>query len=538
MADAPDHPSQGSQGPRPALWRWVGVAAAVGLAASSWNSGALPTPYRRVDWPGLALTGSSGSPLLATASVLAMAVLVLAWWRLRRTQVSVRWWWWTAALWFGPLLASIPLYSRDLYSYAAQGALWAQGLNPYEHGVRELTSRWRESTSSTWRDTPSPYGPVWLLIARAAATFAGSRLAVALLVLRLVAAGSVVILAWAVSDVARRIGSSPSYAAGLAIACPLVGAHFVSGAHNDSLMMAGVLVGLALSLRRHFVWACVVVAFAAMVKVTALVALPFVALLWARAARADGETDRQWSTVMSTAVRAVAVAAVPVVALSLGTGLGFAWLNPAATPGKNEQWTSVATALGMAVGAVGHVLGHPDWRAPAIAAARAAALVVLAVVLVMVWLGAAKAMDGRQFRDERLAARAEAARLVRRAGWAFLAVIVLAPVVLGWYFLWPLLLFAPSLGYGSLDDGLKRWLPVVAVVLCFAQLPDGYSLGLTTTAVGVPVALVATGFLVRAGWWWAHRVDWPGLLDLNRPLSRPAATPDPLGAGESRIGDT
>ena len=119
---------------------------------------------------GAVQSAKGGSPLLATVSLVAMAVLVTAWWRLRDAQVPVRWWWTTTALWFGPLVAAMPLYSRDLYSYTAQGLLWDQGLSPYDHVVRELDSPWRTSTAPTWLDSTTPYGPVWLLLARAVAS--------------------------------------------------------------------------------------------------------------------------------------------------------------------------------------------------------------------------------------------------------------------------------------------------------------------------------------------------------------------------------
>ncbi|HET7397193.1 MAG TPA: polyprenol phosphomannose-dependent alpha 1,6 mannosyltransferase MptB [Intrasporangium sp.] len=484
----------------PRRWRLAGCAAAVALAAASWGAGSLPTLHTRVLWPGLAWQApTGGSPLLATVSVAAMAVLVLAWWRLRDAAVTARWWQQTSLAWFVPLVASAPLYSRDLYSYAAQGALWHAGLSPYEHGVRDLASDWRGSTAPTWLDSPAPYGPVWLLLARGAAAASGGNLVVALGLLRVVAVLGVVVLVVAVPWLARRLGVvDPSRATWLAVAVPLVGAHLVSGAHNDALMVAGVLGGLVLALRRRFALACVVLSLAAMVKVTAVVVVPFVALLWAadHAASSRGASVR-WRDLVRAGSLCLVATALPTMALGLSTGLGFGWLNPAATSGRNEQWTSLPTALGMAVGAIGHVLGTDGWRDPGIAVMRGLGLGVLLVVLVLLWLTTARWAG-------------DPARVVRAAGLALLAVVVLAPAFLGWYYLWVL----PVLAVCVDPDRHRRtvtWIAVAAAVLCFAQLPDGYSLGLTTTAVGVPLAVVATGLLVRAGWRWARRTDWRAL---------------------------
>ena len=515
-------------GVRSGAWRWAGCVGGVSLAAASWGAGALPRLNTGVLWPGVAWwAAKGGSPLLASVSVLAMTLLVVAWWRLRRAQVSVHWWWLTAALWFAPLVAAMPLYSRDLYSYAAQGLLWEQGWSPYEHTVRELDSPWRASTAPTWLDSPTPYGPLWLLLARAVASVSGE-LWVALLLLRLVAVVGVVVVAWAVPDLARRLGTDPVRATWLGVTTPLVGAHLVGGAHNDALMLAAVLGGLALALRGRFVVACVVVALGAMVKVTAVVALPFVAVLWARHVVSERAPEpggtayaratwgaRGWTELVRAVVRTLVSAGIPMALGGIVTGLGFSWLNPGGTPGRNEQWTSLPTAVGIAVGAVGHVLGRDGWRETGIDASRTTALVVLAVLLVLVWLAAAKPGEGDARR-----------RAVRGLGWAMLAVVVLAPVFLPWYLLWVLPVLAVSLG----DDWgprLEGPLAVVATVVCFATLPEGYSLGLTTTVVGVPFALVVGVLLVRRGLATARRVDGAHLFDLDRPLLPRVRTPRP-----------
>ncbi len=482
---------------RPALWRYVGLAAAGVLAWASYGAGSRRTLHTAILWPGLSWEApTGGSPLRATIAIAAMAVWVLAWWRLRDAWVSVGWWQATAGLWFAPLIASVPLYSRDLYSYAAQGALWDEGLSPYEHGVRDLESDWRESTAPTWLDSTAPYGPVFLLLARGVAAVSGGHLLVALVLLRLLALVAVVVIVWAVPEIARRLGVvDPEKATWLGVAAPLVGAHFVSGAHNDALMVGGVLLGIALALRGRFVWSVVFIALAAMVKVTAVVAVPFVALLWAAA-----RPPISWPRLVTRSALTAGIAAVPVVAVTVVTGLGFSWLNPAATSGKNEQWTSLPTALGMAIGAVGHLVGQPSWRDSGIAAMRNVGLVVMVVLLVVLWLRAARRLTDRAF-------------VVRSIGWALLAVIVLAPAFLGWYYLWVLPVLAASVSPRE-HPRLVTGLAVVATILCFAQLPDGYSLGLTTTAVGVPIALVVTVLLVRAGWRWARVTDWRHFLDL------------------------
>ena len=71
---------------------------------------------------------------------------------------------------------------------------------------------------------------------------------------------------------------------------PIVLMHFVSGAHNDALMVGLVVAGLALAAQQRCIWGAVAVSLAVAVKPIALIALPFVGLLWA--GRDGGWVDR------------------------------------------------------------------------------------------------------------------------------------------------------------------------------------------------------------------------------------------------------
>ena len=185
-------------------------------------------------WP---TTG--GSPLLATVSVLAMAVLVLA-----GGACATR----------GGLGAVVVGDGRPVVRAARRGdarstaatstrmprraCSGTRGSAPTTTSCASWTRRGGSRRRPTWLDTPTPYGPVWLLLARAVAAVSAVTLWVALLLLRLLAVVGVVVMAWAVPDVARRARLvARAAASGWASRCPLVGAHFVGGAHNDALMV-------------------------------------------------------------------------------------------------------------------------------------------------------------------------------------------------------------------------------------------------------------------------------------------------------------
>ncbi len=492
----------------PGRWRLVGTLAGLAMAAASWFCAATPTEFATV-WPGvLPWREIGGSPLAASVVLGAVLVMTYAWWALRDLDITVRWLVHTAALWFAPLLLSASLFSRDLYSYAAQGLMLHEGLDPYTQGVQDLQSPWALSVSQVWLDTAAPYGPLFMLLARAAAGVALGHQLVALLLLRLLAVAGVVVMAWAVPMIARRVGVDPVRATWLGVLTPLVGGHLVSGAHNDALMIAGMLAALALALGGRHLWAILAVALAMLVKVPAVVVVPFVAILWAVDDR--GERVMTWGRIVLRSIVSGAATAVAFVALSLATGLGFAWLPALATPGKSVQWTSVSTAFGMAVGALGHLAGA-DVTDSAIAFFRGIALVVLAVALVGIWLHAV-----RHSHDRRV--------VTRSAGLALLAVVVLAPAFHGWYLLWAL----PVLAASTTDRRALTWLGSAAAVLAVAVLPGGYGLALTTTWVGVPLMVLATGVVAVRGAGRARRHRWRETLSLAEPGAGPGA-----GSGRS-----
>src|SRR6185312_3109599 len=65
------------------------------------------------------------------------------------------------------LLWSLPLYSKHVYSYLAQSQISLEGLDPYRVGPASglgLGHVFTLSVPSLWRETPAPYGPLFLWI--------------------------------------------------------------------------------------------------------------------------------------------------------------------------------------------------------------------------------------------------------------------------------------------------------------------------------------------------------------------------------------
>ncbi|MGX6601775.1 polyprenol phosphomannose-dependent alpha 1,6 mannosyltransferase MptB [Micromonosporaceae bacterium Da 78-11] len=435
--------------PSPALVRYAGLAGSVLLAVAAHLGGAR-SPWRPTMEPATVFAGEDGLRL-PLAWLLGTVLLIGAWWAGRRVVPSARWAYVTAALWAVPLLPFLPLGSYDVYSYACQGWQQSAGLDPYAGGVDLLGCPWREAVAPTWLDSPAPYGPVFLVLAALAAKLGGT-LAGTVAVLRLIAVLGVALIAVCLPALARRAGVPPSRAVWLALACPLVPIHLISGAHNDAVMVGFLIAGLTCAAGRRMWLAGVLFGLAVGVKATAVVVVPFVYWL----ASAENEPGKRWRPAADVAGGVVGALAV----VSVLSGRGFGWVTGLLGSGVSVQWTAPPTALGMTVDLFG-----PD----AVPVTRVLAVVALAVVLVVLWW------------------RARHGDVLLHAGYALAATVVLAPVFHPWYAIWPLVVLAATVRRET------RWLVVpcaVAAVLC---LPDGYNLALATKTQG---AVVMTVFIV------------------------------------------
>ena len=100
--------------------------------------------------------------------------------------------------------------------------------------------------------------------------------------MRLIALVGVVLLVRYVPRLAAHCGVPADRALWLAVLNPLVLFHFVSGAHNDALLMGLVVAGLVLVLDRRMLPGVLLLSLALLVKAPAALALVFVVPFWAQ----------------------------------------------------------------------------------------------------------------------------------------------------------------------------------------------------------------------------------------------------------------
>ncbi len=404
--------------------------------------------------------------------------------------------WWTLAAWSLPLLLTPPLFSRDAYAYFTQGKLLIEGLNPYDVGVAAESGWFNDGADPLWAESPTPYGPLFLLIERGVAEFVGPHPVWAAIAFRMWAVLAVALMAVAVPALASRHGISAPKALWLAVLNPLVIMHFVAGAHNDALMTAAVVLAFLWAVEYRPVAGTLALAVAIAIKPIALVALPFLGLIWAGVNAGWWERIRAWAL-------SGGLAAVVVIGLGMVSGTGLGWIAALSTPGTIRTWLSPPTAMGMIVSGLLRGIGLGDHMDLAVAVFRGIATVVAVVVLA--WLV--------------LKPRGRSA--LRGAGLALLTVVVLGPVVQPWYLLWSLpLLVAAGMA--------ARWLHVTLLLTAVLTLHGVAGTSATSDALfefGDGLGLLLVAALLAVIVWMSPRERVlllgdrgdPGLVPDDRP---------------------
>ena len=442
--------------------RAVGFAGSALISVGGLGAGALP-----VGFPFAA--GGRHARLGLVCVYSGLALLLLAWWwygRVTRAQAtddpSCRTAWRTLALWVAPLLFAPPMFSRDVYSYLAQGLMIDSGLDVYRHGPAVLGGVIAAQVPDIWQHTPSPYGPVFLIVAKTVAGLLSAHLLLGIIAMRLVAIAGIMLLAAAIRVLAGSAGVHPSGATWLAVLNPLTLIHLVGGAHNDALMVGLLAAGLAAAVRRRPIVATVLVVTAALVKVPAGLGLLAVAAIWAAQLPGRWPGPRAAGAVVATAVPATAV-------ITAAAGTGYGWIGALSTPISPQNW-SLTGLLGRGSAAfLGTSAATGVWRWAGIGA--------VLVVAGLVWTYRARLGP------------------VYGLGILLVAVVVFGPAIRPWYVVWGL---APLAAVAA-QRRVRRLLAVFCAGLVLVVLPDGFAADAERVLLAVTGALigVAAFLLVR-----------------------------------------
>jgi alpha-1,6-mannosyltransferase len=331
----------------------------------------------------------------------------------------------SAAFWLAPLLLSVPLFSRDTYSYLAQGALLRDGFDPYAVGPIDNPNALLDNVSPIWTITSAPYGPAFIMIAKLITMLVGNHVIAGTMLLRLCMLPGFVLLIWATPRIARHIGANVPIALWICALNPLVIIHLMGGVHNEMLMVGLMAAGIALTLNSRHIAGIALIAVGVAVKATAGIALPFMIWVWMRhlCERRGYRPLRAFAAAAGTSVLIfVAVFAV----LSGVAGVGLGWLTALAGSVKIINWLSLPTAAANLIHAIGGLFFSVSFYA-VLQVTRVVGIAIVAVALPLLWW---------RFRhDDRQA--------LTGIAWVMLVVLLFAPAALPWYYSWPLAVLAP-----------------------------------------------------------------------------------------------
>lgn len=357
----------------------------------------------------------------------------------------------TTGFWLAPLLLSVPVFSRDTYSYLAQGALLRDGLDPYAVGPIENPNPLLDNVSPIWTITTAPYGPAFIMIARLVTTLVGNHVIAGTTLLRLCMLPGLALLIWATPRLARHLSADVPIALWICVLNPLVIIHLMGGVHNEMLMVGLMTAGIALTFERHHVAGITLVAVAVAVKATAGIALPFLVWVWMRHLR-ERRGYRPLPAFAAAGGASVLIFIAVFAVLSGAAGVGLGWLTALAGSVKIINWLTIPTAAANLIHAVGGLFFPVNFYA-VLQVTRLIGIVVIAVSLPLLWW--------RYRQDDRA--------VLTGIGWAMVVVVLFVPGALPWYYSWPLAVVAP----------LAQSRPAVAAIAAFSTWimvifkPDG-----------------------------------------------------------------
>ncbi len=436
--------------------------------------------------------GSMGSQTKLLLSIVlvygGLVLLMRVWLRLSEVMKNhpgspIKQLWKILALWSVPMIIAPPLFSRDVFSYAAQGEMTSYHLSPYILGPFSLgSSPYVAPVDPLWGNAPAPYGPLFLWIDGTITRITHHNHLATVVGLRLLEVAAVALMAYALPLLARAMGRSAGEAFVLGALNPLVLLTLIGGAHNDALMAAFLTLGIAKAMQKKPLWGFFFCACAAAIKAPAALGMVYVA--WTCVSPYVSKRERLRPFLYAGAIGAFVLGVSTWMA-----GFGFGWVKNLLSNGTVRSWAAPATGVGMAITSVSHGLGVSVSETSILSVTRTLGL-MLAVALCL-WL----------------LLNANRRGWVRSLGVSLLLLVVLGPVVQPWYLVWGIVLLATS--YVGREH---FWILAFSITAPFLGLPGGRALldGLihvNPLLTALVLALMAGALLLPMGRW--TQWSWP-----------------------------
>ncbi|VBA51894.1 polyprenol phosphomannose-dependent alpha 1,6 mannosyltransferase MptB [Mycobacterium attenuatum] len=439
----------------------------------------------------------------------------------------------TLLLWMLPLLTAPPMYSKDVYSYLAQSQISRDGLDPYRVGPASglgLGHVFTLSVPSLWRETPAPYGPLFLWIGRGISALTGENIVAAVLCHRLVVLIGVAMIVWATPRLARRCGVAEVSALWLGAANPLLFMHLVAGIHNEALMLGLMLTGAEIALRgidlagatrlmpaswrpgadweplTMLVGGSVLITLSSQVKLPSLLALGFITMALAY---------RYGGTIKALLLAGGGMAALSLSVMAIvgsASGLGFGWIYTLGTANVVRSWMSPPTLLALGTGQVGILLRLGDHTTAVLSLTRA--MGVLIIMVMVCWLLLA-VFRGRL-------------HPIGGLGVALGITVLLFPVVQPWYLLWAII---PMAAWATRTGFRVAAIVITLIVGIFGPTANGDRFALFQIIDATLASAIIVLVLMALTY---HRLPWQGLPAGNGPANQ-QTTAEPVPAAEIAV---
>ena len=272
---------------RPALLGFVAMVA-IAIGAS------LPSSPFKLEMPGVWFFGVPRTIVPSTWGVYftlaavygGLLLLMRVWWGMTRLYsrcpgVPIKRMMWVFALWATPMLVIAPLFSRDVYSYAAQGEMVSHHMNPYLYGPSQLgNNSYTAPVDPLWANAPAPYGPLFLQIDGLFARITLHNELATIVLLRLLALVGVLLIASCVPRLARLYHRDGAELFTLMVLNPVTLLHLIGGAHNDALMLGLLIAGLTAAKEKRPIVGIVLCALATAIKAPAALGILYVGWSW------------------------------------------------------------------------------------------------------------------------------------------------------------------------------------------------------------------------------------------------------------------
>jgi Glycosyltransferase family 87 len=287
-----------------------------------------------------------------------------------------------------------PLLSKDIFSYLSYARMDVfHNANPYVHGPA-IAPHDEVFKFVGWRHVPSAYGPLFT-----AATYPLAYLgpAVSLWTIKLFTALAGLGCVALVYRCAQHFNRPPLVAAMWVGLNPVWLAYGIGGGHNDIIMLALTVGGVALLLAGRPMASGVAVIVSAAVKASSIVAVPFMLL----------RQQRPWRELAGIAVGLAAMAAISLAVF--GTDV-FRLFHILDTQQKLVSGDSIPAQMT-------HLVGLPGVTPLVRDVIHVLEFLALTWILLRVWRGA---------------------DWIAGIGWAMVVLVVSSSWMLGWYTLWPL----------------------------------------------------------------------------------------------------